>query len=471
MPLGAARLNTLSKVLTTAAATRGGFVNITSFGQVQLSNAQMKFSTGTRGGSILFDGTGDYALADNQPLFPATDDFTAECFVYFTDTSGDKAIFSQHGDSGTSNAGSRFFIAVQSNNKVDVYLRNSGNSDWSFRIFGTTTISTNTWTHVAVVRNSNTFTLYINGTNDGSASSSDSIIQSDFAIGALSNNGAYDLLGYIDEIRISDTARYTGNFTAPTSAFTPDVNTKLLLHGDGPYGSDGNFHIVDDIGDLRPIDVHIQTAYTVGSGSAPSISTAQAKFGSSSFRMNDNSGHCQFPTPEWGSELTLEFWFKPDSTSAGLQHMSGVWGGSPHGGFNHLISLSGANVRCYVFGGSTFRLNNVLIGTISNTDWHHVAITWDGSTYRTFLDGTMGATSSSSDAPGFDQHQVTWVGTVGGTSDTFAGYIDEYRQSKTARYTANFTPSGSQFTNDANTQVLLHFNGTNGDTTTTDDAS
>lgn len=470
MPLGAARLNTLSRVQAVAAATTRttGFVNITSFNQVQLSIDQYKFRTGTRGGSIKFDGTGDYALSDD-PILPATDDFTAECFVYFTDTSADKAIFSQHGDTGAGLGGSRFFIAVQANNKVDVYLRNSANSDWSFRIFGATTISTNTWTHVAVVRNSNTFTLYINGTNDGSTSSSDPILQSDFAIGALSNSGAYDLLGYIDEVRISDTARYTGNFTAPTSAFEPDNNTLLLLHGDGPYGQNGNFHIIDHIADgVRPLDVHIQTAYTQGSGSAPSISTAQAKFGSSSFRMNDNNGHCEFATPEWGDGLTLEFWFKPDSISAGIQQMAGAWGGNAHGGFNHVIGLSGAQVRCSVFGGSTFRLNNVLIGTISNTNWHHVAITWDGSTYRTFLDGVMGPTSSSSEAPGYDKHQVTWVGTVGGITDVYAGYIDEFRQSNIARYTSNFTPSSFAFTEDANTQVLLHFDGTNGDTTTVD---
>ena len=179
MPLGAARLNTLSKVLTTAAATRGGFVNITSFGQVQLSNAQMKFSTGTRGGSILFDGTGDYALADNQPLFPATDDFTAECFVYFTDTSGDKAIFSQHGDSGTSNAGSRFFIAVQSNNKVDVYLRNSGNSGrvWHTWVLEFRQTIDEKWHHAMAFVNGSKISLYVNGNLED-----EKILQDEFSI-------------------------------------------------------------------------------------------------------------------------------------------------------------------------------------------------------------------------------------------------------------------------------------------------
>ena len=33
----------------------------------------------------------------------------------------------------------------------------------------------------------------------------------------------------MDEIRLSNVARYTGNFTAPTSPFTSDSNTVLLI--------------------------------------------------------------------------------------------------------------------------------------------------------------------------------------------------------------------------------------------------
>jgi hypothetical protein len=38
---------------------------------------------------------------------------------------------------------------------------------------------------------------------------------------------------YLDEMRISNTARWTSNFTPATSAYTTDANTKLLVHGDG----------------------------------------------------------------------------------------------------------------------------------------------------------------------------------------------------------------------------------------------
>ena len=47
-----------------------------------------------------------------------------------------------------------------------------------------------------------------------------------------------------DEIRISDTARYTSNFTPSTTAFTSDSNTKLLIHGEAgdPSGKVTRIH-------------------------------------------------------------------------------------------------------------------------------------------------------------------------------------------------------------------------------------
>jgi hypothetical protein len=38
--------------------------------------------------------------------------------------------------------------------------------------------------------------------------------------------------GAIDEVRVSDITRYTGNFTPAKIPFTPDIHTMLLYHFD-----------------------------------------------------------------------------------------------------------------------------------------------------------------------------------------------------------------------------------------------
>lgn len=43
--------------------------------------------------------------------------------------------------------------------------------------------------------------------------------------------------GFLDELRLSSALRYTGNFTVPTSPFTPDMHTAALYHFDEGGGS------------------------------------------------------------------------------------------------------------------------------------------------------------------------------------------------------------------------------------------
>lgn len=61
---------------------------------------------------------------------------------------------------------------------------------------------------------------------------------------AVSNNSftanvliGKDFVGFIDEVRISDKARYSGDFTPPDQRFRPDQDTVTLIHFDGKNGA------------------------------------------------------------------------------------------------------------------------------------------------------------------------------------------------------------------------------------------
>jgi len=194
---------------------------ITVTGNVHHSFDQAKFNES----SIEFDGTNDSLdIADSTDFDFGTGNFTFEFFAY-KQTSGKMSIFETR--SSSNNNG--FNLEFSSANKFEWYDTSiaSGNDlpgDPS-------AISLNTWTHYAVVRNGSSCKMYRDGTEVGTAKDvgSNSQVSAGTPTIGESAAGAADYDGYLDEIRLSNVARYTGNFTAPTSPFTSDSNTVLLI--------------------------------------------------------------------------------------------------------------------------------------------------------------------------------------------------------------------------------------------------
>ena len=74
---------------------------------------------------------------------------------------------------------------------------------------------------MALVRNSTSLTLYQNGISVGSATNSTNFSNTSITGigGNASGSTGYPINGYIDDLRITKGyARYTSNFTPPTSA-------------------------------------------------------------------------------------------------------------------------------------------------------------------------------------------------------------------------------------------------------------
>lgn len=100
------------------------------------------------------------------------------------------------------------------------------------------------WYHIAYTREviSSTINLYlwVNGVYQASRLNSNANFtgSGDPFIGA--GNGSNDLNGYMQDLRISNIARYTAgvNFTPPTTPFVNDANTLLLIHGSSPIADD-----------------------------------------------------------------------------------------------------------------------------------------------------------------------------------------------------------------------------------------
>jgi len=212
--------------------------------------------------SLRFDGASRVVVpASTDWDLPNDADWTFECWVYMRDP--------------TTNWGR--IIAKDSDNNGWALHMNGGTGQVQFGHDSTSfasgdmqsnsnsAITANTWTHIAVVHDdsANNFKLYKDGTavieKTGIAnywSSTNKAIR----IGDR-YNGAYHFDGFLDQIRISNSQRYSSNFTPSTSAFTSDSNTKLLIQSDagghsGAYGtaqSDGRSYYYTDIKGSKPI--------------------------------------------------------------------------------------------------------------------------------------------------------------------------------------------------------------------------
>ena len=208
--------------------TQGGVVDasarnvIETLADAKIANVQSKFGTG----ALSFDGTGDYLLVSPNPdLEFGSGDFTIELWWYPTSTAR-QALY--HGSFGTDWSVAIDYNSV-STNKIGIWASSNGsswnlvNADGGGNGIGTTTISQNQWTHIAYVRSGTSWMLFVNGSRDLNITGlSGTIVNratSRKAIGAWFSTGSVgQAFGYFDDFRISKYARYTANFTPPTSA-------------------------------------------------------------------------------------------------------------------------------------------------------------------------------------------------------------------------------------------------------------
>lgn len=185
------------------------------------------------GGSLYFDGDGDYLTAvDNNDFAFLSGDFTAEAFVYPVSYGGGGlgsygSCVVDFRNSNSSTTGFAFII------KTDGTLVVYSGSDI---VTSTGSIALGAWSHIAVVRDSGTVNLYINGSLDGSAvfttTLSDNALTVGTTIDGRAANTYLKLDGYVNELRVSRAARYTSAFTPPVGPFFDAIRPIAYPKGD-----------------------------------------------------------------------------------------------------------------------------------------------------------------------------------------------------------------------------------------------
>lgn len=204
---------------TTFTDSSSNTVTVTPAGSAQISTAQSKFG----GASGLFTvATSDYvSFPDSTNFQVGSGAFTIDCWIRPTSVASNEWWFGDLDGSGVQKS-----LMMASN--VGVFTVNLTFSDLSqANQTHQTAISAGAWQHVAVVSNGTTITIYLNGVAGNSPqATSGKAIQANQSSGSwfIGKGGSYAGVyfgGHIDEFRFSKgIARWTTNFTPPTSAYS-----------------------------------------------------------------------------------------------------------------------------------------------------------------------------------------------------------------------------------------------------------
>jgi len=393
-------------------------------------------------GSYFLNGTTDYlSIPSNSQTAFQSNNFTVEGWFYFANGSVSvNSVITTNYTSFSAGSNSIYFGKHSSYSGVVTFWCSNYSAAGPL-LTDPTLPPTNQWTHYAIVRNGSTFTMYRNGSSVVTGTYAGSITAATNAlwIGTDgSSPGSILFSGYISNFRIvNGTAVYTSNFTPSTTPLQQIANTSLLLSGT-------NAGIYD------------QTLQNNIRGSGAIVSTDVYKYGTGSMSFNGSSSFLQVGTTPGpltplltaGAVLTIEAWVYPTVLRAQsvlplFPSIIGLGGTYMNFGVNNGVPT------LYWWTGSP----NTITSSISITAnaWSHIALVFNGTgsnNTKIYVNGVLGATGTFTNiswASGSSGNDFC-IGreTQGGTS-YWPGYIDDLRITRSARYTANFTPSTVAF--------------------------
>jgi hypothetical protein len=382
------------------------------------------------GGSGYFDGTGDYLNGPNASGGDfSTGDFTISCWFYPTTLTGgtDYGLIA-YADTGGWNGWQLQASGTNKNIKFEFLTGSSGAST----ITGGS-IALNAWNYVAIVRSGSTVSMYVNSTTAATSTTNST------AYGAATSRvivGADRLassafIGYISNSKLVKQANAPASI--PTAPDTNTTNTSLLLNYTNAGIYDGKM---------------ANNLETVGNAQ---VATSPVKYGSGSMyfsgvspfgylKGNANLGQ----SVALAGDFTVECWVWLTADTSDNVIMD-TRPGSNAGNYFLFYLWTSAGSTKPVVAWYTPAVGYIVNsgGAVPANAWTHVAVSRANGVMRSFINGVVQQTAANTTAyanPGAPYPNIG-ASYAGGGSDSFKGYIDDFRITNgVARYIANFTP-------------------------------
>ena len=385
----------------THAVTANGNTAISAFSPYNESGA---YDAATEGGSALFDGNGDALRTQSSSnLQLGSGNYTIEYWMKATNFDSTGNVFDNR-DAGVNNS-----IITNTNTSGQHRLWYPG----GYRITSTTTMSANSWYHIAIVRNSGVVKMYIDGVAESQTwSTTTNFTGQTVTLGTEVDGASSPFHGYISNVRIVvGTAVYTSNGTAPTSISTAVANTQLLLNMTNAKVFDAS---------------QFQKLMSFG-GNNVAASSTQQHLGENTIYFDGSGDYIVMRNPLSGTEdFTMEGWI--------YQTASGTYDG-----YFSTCEASGADGGIVVakdkffvtHGGGSSQIG---FSSIENNAWYHIVLQRSNNLFSLYLNGALVSTVSPTVSLTGDYLRLA-SRYIDNATYALTGHIHDFRISKgLARY-------------------------------------
>ena len=419
------------------------------------SSTDNPFGAGN-GHSVDFDGNDALRIAGGSI---GTGDWTIEFWVKSASYGLERMVSAKQDSYSTERTNLRSY-----NGQWEFYAGDNPNT----QSYSGTNISTNTWVHAAVVRSGTTISYYAAGsrldTDTIDAAATTTLTEVDVAHGY----GSEYFTGKISNVRVSDTARYSGtSYTTPSAGFTSDANTLLLaahtsdvstvagtwssggmpgtaLPGEDPFAANLVLAISGKNG-FQDVSATIKGSGTnkavTANGNATTSSSQGRYYGGGALQLDGSGDYFTIPNSSdfaFGTgDYTVEFWIKTTDQAFNILDID------QGGGWSTVVVNNNAPLFW-----QTNRANSNLYQINTNSDlidgnWHHVAYVRKDGVHFPFIDGKqIGDADGYPDPTDYQtMHGNLQIGR--GANGDLNGYLQDIRIYKgVAKYTIP-APSGT----------------------------
>lgn len=371
------------------------------------NTTQGSFSPYGSNWSNYFNGTTDYLTTNaTSALNIGSGDVTIEAWIYLS-----------------SYAANAYWVIDQSSNpRVSMAINSTGkltSIGWFAVVYtSTSSVSLNTWTHVALVRQSGTWYGYINGASAG-GSATDSTNYNSTAAPQIGDNsdGRNYFNGYISNLRVvKGTAVYTTAFTPSTTPLTAITNTSLLTCQSNRF--------IDNSSNAFTITANGTPSIQRFSPFSPSAAYSTSVIGGSGYF--DGTGD-YLNTPATGQfapagDFTVSFWVYPTVMNAA---------NAPIGNYSANTSAdwvidytSDGTLRVYISGaGLTFSSS---AGVIKQNQWNYVVLARSSTTVTGYVNGTSVGSGTKTGTFG-SATKIIYIASQTGSSELITGYMSDVK--------------------------------------------